>query len=412
MTEHEQPAGWYRTPDPALRDRFARYWDGTAWTDHQIEIDPPAKPTADKKAPLAALTPPKPDSQPTAIRSAGRFTWLPKLIIVLAVALVLSVLAFESLDASGPIGYSLNNETTPANALINPPELRVSRGGQFQKLSMSARQDRLLTRFTDVTWSLEQPLTIELIPAYPGEAGHTFVIDLRQGGANSLNQNWYLRIDVVATDRAFEIEVNQPVASGFQRSREVVQRTTIPRSNERRIVEAIEAEAQERAESIAARQACVREERESRSELIQLTVDLPQRYQSAVNFREIYGTGTVTFDKYRRDMRNLASDMQVHLREAELALDQLPDEIPRQELDEALATYTELRDAWLTFERALRTVRSGPGTTFQDLYPSEAGAIARLELAVPRTATRARTTAGRAIQDSVAAICEERHPMP
>lgn len=412
MTEHEQPAGWYRTPDPALRDRFARYWDGTAWTDHQIEIDPPAKPAAPKKVPPAVLTPPKPDSQPAATRSARRVTWLPKLIIMLAVALVLSVLAFESIDASGPIAYSLSNETTPANALINAPELRVSRGGQFEQLRMSARRHGLLTRFTVVTWSLEEPLTIELIPAYPGEAGHTFVIDLRQGGANTLNQDWYLRVEVVATDQAFEIEVNQPVASGFQRSREVVQRTTIPRSNERRIVEAIEAEAQERAAAIAARQACVREERESQSELTQLTVSLPQRYATSLDSRRIYGTATLTFDEYRRRIRNLAGDMADHLRDAELALDQLPEDVPRRELNDALATYAELRDAWLSFERALRTVRSGPGNTFQDLYPSEAGAIERLELAVPTTAASAQAATGRARRDIVATICEERHPMP
>lgn len=412
MTEHEQPAGWYPTPDPALRDRFARYWDGTAWTDHQIELDPPAKPAAPKKVPPAALTPPKPDSQPAATRSARRFTWLPKTIIALAVALVLSVLAFESIDASGPIGYSLSNETTPANALINAPELRVSRGNQFEQLRMSARRHGFLTRFTVVTWSLQEPLTIELIPAYPGESGHTFVIDLRQGGANTLNQDWYLRVDVVATDQAFEIEINQPVASGFQRSREVVQRTTIPRSNERRIVEALEAEAQERAAAIAARQACVREERESQSELTQLTVSLPQRYATSLDSRRIYGTATLTFDEYRRRIRNLAGDMADHLRDAELALDQLPEDVPRRELNDALATYAELRDAWLSFERALRTVRSGPGNTFQDLYPSEAGAIERLELAVPTTAASAQAATGGARRDIVATICEERHPMP
>ncbi len=436
MTADLRPAGWYRSPDPSRSDRFARYWDGSAWTDHEVEL---GTDLADGESAGAATAndsepehmPSRPHDRPSRSPSASpgaeqqravRLTWLPKAIIAATVALIAGALLVEQLEATGPVGYSLADETTRVNPLVNAPEIQVSRGDQTGQLRMSPRAAGALTRFRDVEWSLNEPLRIELIPAYPGEAGHVVELDLREGGANALNQGWHVRVDVVVTDQTFEVEVSQPTTSGIFRSRQPVHRVTLPRSDERVLFARLTAErelaeaeraalAEESRRIRGERAECIREETAARRDAVAPVLDLGTLYQGSLDRRRIYGTSSLTFPEYRRRITNLANDMRGHVRDAERVLGEQP-QPSGGSFASTVANYDALREAWQAFEVALRTERSGAGRTFQDLYPRESGAIDRGEEALVEALARANTASSSVIRLESTALCESRHPLP
>jgi hypothetical protein len=425
MSEHQQPAGWYPSPEPELRGRFARYWDGERWTDHRIAIDDsPATPgrqaSPTEPAPAAPSAPYDAGAPPTA-PVVRRLTWLPKLAIAIAVAVLVPLFVVERLDATGPFGYSLQNETTANNPLVELPSVRVTIGAVTRDFPLTQTRGGF-SRVGGLTWSLDVPVTVDFVPAFDEEDGHRFVVDLRRGGANGLSDGWTLRVDVVATDSTFEVAISQPVTRGFVRSREVTQRVTLPRSNERMLIAAREAEREREAaarraadearrEAQRARSECQRDESAPRRAAVAPITGLQTLLQGSLDRRRIYSGESITFDEYRRRINNLTSDMRTHLNDAERALANAP--LPSTgEFERHVRDYAALRQAWVDFERALRAPRTVPQLTFQELYPVESGAIERLQDAV-RTSSRATSEAAiRVITSEVRGICESRHPLP
>lgn len=403
----QQPAGWYPSPDPTRRASHARYWDGIRWTEHEMLIEDilgPAEPVANESAAKRPEV-----SGPEIVASGRGRRLLARSAVVLLIAAFVLPLAgawFERANASGPVLFTLEDQTR-WNDVINPPQLVVASGESTDRRTLAVSEDGSFLRIPDLVWTLDAPLRLELVPDYPSEESGQVVIDLYDNGARRLAQGWAVQVRIVATDQAFELIVSQPVVDGIQRSRELVHRSSIPRSNERRLVAVIAAEA----EAIASQQACAREEIASRSDLTQPTVSLSERYQSSVDFREVYGQ-IVEFDTYRRSIRNLASDMQSHLRDAERALERLADDPFRREFDGAIDAYGALRDAWLSAERALQTARSQPGSTLEELYPDEFGTVRRLENEMRTNVSSAKISTTRQIGAIAAAICEELHPLP
>ena len=405
--EGQQPAGWYPSPDRTRRASHARYWDGLLWTEHEMLIEDFLGSAEPAENDSAAEHPEL--SEPEIVASGrGRRLLARSAVVLLIAAFVLPLVGawFERANASGPVIFALEDQTR-WNDVINPPQLVVVSGQATDRRTLAVSEDGSFLRIPNLLWTLDAPLRVELIPSYPSEESGPVVIDLYENGARRLAQGWAVQVRIVATDQAFEIMVSQPVVDGIQRSRELVHRSSIPRSNERRLVAVIAAET----DAIAAQQACVREEVASRSDLTQPTVNLSERYQSSVDFRDVYGR-IVEFDTYRRSIRNLASDMQAHLRDAERALERLADDTLRREFDEAIEAYGALRDAWLSAERALQTVRSQPGSTFEELYPDESGAVRRLENEMRANVSSARISTTRQIGAIAAAICGELHPLP
>lgn len=409
----EQPAGWYPSPDPARRASHARYWDGTRWTDHEVLVEDvlegalgggPGDAPGDTVAAQDA----------TATGPGGGRQLLARLavaLLVVAVALPPLGTWLERAGARGPVVVGLEDATS-WNRLINPPDIVVRSGPGTHRRQLTVRADGAFVVVPNVEWTLDERLLLDLVPLYPSEEQGRVVLDLRENGARRLGQGWPVRVLVVATDTTFEIEISQPVVRGIQRSREVVHRSSVPRSNEGRLAAAVEAEERARADAIALRQACERELREEWTERTAPTGQLQLRYVLALEEREIYGTGTITFDEYRRRIRNVASDMQEHLREAERGLEGLPASLPLADLDDNVMVYAALREAWLDFERALRTVRTGPGATFQSLYPTEAGAIERFERELDVTSGHLGNTIVQAIADAASSACAALHPLP
>jgi hypothetical protein len=425
MTEHQQPAGWYPTPEPELRGRFARYWDGERWTDHRIAIDDaPAAPDHRPSPSTPAPAPPSAHGDADLPRTGPvvrRLTWLPKLAIAVAVAVLVPLFVIEGLDATGPFGYSLQNETTANNPLVELPSVRVTIGAVTRDFPLTQTGGGF-SRVGGLTWSLDVPVTVEFVPAFDVEEGHTFVVDLRGGGANGLSDGWVLRVDVVATDSTFEVGINQPVTSGFVRSREVTQRVTLPRSNERMLSAAREAERERaaaarraadeaRREAQRARSECERDESAPRRTAVAPITGLQTLLQGSLDRRRIYSGESMTFDEYRRRINNLTSDMRTHLNDAERALATAP-QPSTGEFERHVRDYAALRQAWIDFERALRSPRTGPQQTFQELYPVESGAIERLQDAVSTSSRAASEAAIRVITSEVRGICESRHPLP
>ena len=416
--EGEQPAGWYPSPDPTRRVTHARYWDGSRWTDHEILVETALNPeqTSADSAPASDDAPPAvPADSPIAPAATGvgrgLLARLAVALLIVAVALPAVAVWLESADASGPVVFILEDETV-RNGVITAPDLLVTSGDVTARRRLHIRQDGTFTILPDVKWSLDESLEIELIPSYPTEASGRVVLQLRENGARRLGNGWPVRIRIVATDRAFDVQVSQPVVRGIQRSREVVHQSSIPRSDERALIAAIQEETRERNDALAARRACLRDERDTLTELATPATRLASRYESVLDAQRIYSTGTITFDEYRRRIRNLASDIQGHVRDAERLLAELPEPVVGPELTSAAATYATLREAWLDFERALRTIRSVPGETFQSLYPVESGAIDRLESDLSSISASANVETSRRISEFATTVCEERHPLP
>jgi hypothetical protein len=419
MTDHQQPAGWYPSPEPDFRGRFARYWDGERWTDHRIAIDDtPAGPGHQSTPTAPTPAPPSSDDADAGSDPVGRrHIWLLRLAIALAIAVLVPLFLIERLDATGTFGYSLRNETTGTNPLVNAPSARVTIGETTREFRLTPTGTGF-SRVGGLTWSLDAPITVEFVPAFDAEEGHRFLVDLRRGGANALSDGWNVRVDVVATDSTFEVAISQPVTRGFVRSREVTQRVTLPRSNERMLIAAREAEREREAaarraadEAQRARSECERDESASRRTEVAPITGLQTLLQGSLDRRRIYSGESMTFDEYRMRISNLTSDMRTHLNDAERALATAP-QPSTGEFERHVRDYAALRQAWVDFERALRSPRTGPQQSFQELYPVESGAIERLQDAV-RTSSRAASEAAiRVIALEVRGTCASRHPLP
>ena len=425
VADQQQPAGWYPSPEPELSGRFARYWDGARWTNHQVELhDALTSPVVEPTTEPAAF-PPEPSGDAGEPTLSGppaprRFIWLARLAIAVIFALLMSLFVVERVDASGPLGYSLANETTNVNPLANRPRLRLTSGEVTREFPIAQTAGRL-SQVGGISWSLDEPLIVEFIPAFEAEESHRVVVDLRRDGASALNAGWFVRVDVVATNGSFEIEISQPVASGLFRSRQVSHRISLPRSNERMLIAALEAEQEREAERrrVAdearrevqrAKAECEREESATRRAAVAPITGLQGLLQESLNRRGIYGTGTITFDDYRRRINNLTSDMQAHLNTAERALSE--PQPATGEFERVIRDYSALRQAWVDFERALRSPRPGRQRTFKDLYPIESDAIERLEERVRDAALAASSASSRVITSEVRGLCESRHPLP
>jgi hypothetical protein len=113
------PAGWYS--DPAGSGQL-RWWDGTRWTEHVHPV-PDAAAAAPGLAPATSETSPTNETDTTAPRGAGAYTWYIWAIVLLP---LLSVIAFGFFDLRGYMLRSVNmsmDRTSPlaGMALLTDP---------------------------------------------------------------------------------------------------------------------------------------------------------------------------------------------------------------------------------------------------------------------------------------------------
>ena len=228
-------AGWY--PDPRDAERL-RWWDGTAWTearrDRAVLAPPtptgrvatdPAPPTGPPPPTGQRFDPSPPIAEPTAVeleaaatehagRERRRRTWIPRLVILVALAAIGSSLALGGFDAGGGIAYRVTDRTV-LNPLSGPVTLWVSGAdGIPARARIAPDTDRPLTRMPSGRWTLDEPLRIT-IDAPDRDADLDVEVDLRVAGATFLNEGWNVVVELVITDTEIDVRVTQPTTRGL-----------------------------------------------------------------------------------------------------------------------------------------------------------------------------------------------------
>lgn len=221
-------AGWYADPQD---EAHLRWWDGSTWTSARRprEASPP-----EPVGVAHAASPPPPTGSPieafregdalTAVANqvaaveAGsprrRPTWVPRLVILVAVALMGFAFALSTVDAAGPVLYRVVDETE-RNPLGSSIALRVSGTNELTNPVLIGRGDRALTRIASGRWSLNEPMRLIVESPYPGDGTLETELDLRVAGASFLNDGWNVVVELVVTDTAIEIRVSQPRTRGL-----------------------------------------------------------------------------------------------------------------------------------------------------------------------------------------------------
>lgn len=413
------PPGWFPSPDPEHAGRFARYWDGSRWTEHLVEIDattssgPPRQPSPSVRPP--APSPPEaaaPDRQQDEDGQPRRRRWtrIPLVVLVLGVLVLGAALLVETIPADGPVGYSLTDETS-RNRIVNLPSVRASVGTVSHSSSLTPRTDQALTRIGGVRWNRSETLTIEFVPFYPEEQGTTIAIDVRGNGTNAFAQDRFVRIDVVARDDVFEITVRQPILRGTDVVQQVVHEESVRRGNEAAL-----------AARFAARQAAEREALEQRaeceaSETMLLAsaaapiLELERQIEEIFERLGIFSQESISLDRWLRNLRTLVNELRADNRAASDALDlltgPLADVAVLSGLIEAHERHTE---AWETYRERLEAASRIPGRElrFDDEF---------IEIATSRDLVTTRRLAAemevtRIFVAETRRTCEARHPLP
>ena len=197
MTEHQQPAGWYPSPDPDRRDRFARYWDGERWTSREIPIETSPDAAASK-------------TEPPRGGAARRLARLAKLAIVVTVAALASLFVIYLLDTQGPMGYTFEQRASGVATLAQAPQLSVGSGSERTTITPFTTPGPGLSRIPDARWTLNEPLVLEWTSGAQGEVPQTFLIDLRDGGANVFARDRFVRVEITINDTDTHLRVWQP----------------------------------------------------------------------------------------------------------------------------------------------------------------------------------------------------------
>ena len=369
------PPGWYPSPDPADEGRFARFWDGSAWTTHRSPIpDLPLVPGTSQPGPLAtAETRPMDRDRLERTPPPRRLTWIPRLVLVLVIGILGTLLVIERLDASGPIAYSLTDTTTARNPLLGRPFLEVMVGDARVRTPMQAQSETRFSRVGQLQWTIDGPITLVFTQAYPDQPSHSHTFDLRGGGANVFNDTWMLRFEIVATDTDFILEINQPVARGFRLSREVVHRAVVPRLDERRLA-AIHGV--DRSGLTARYSQCITEESQRVAELVGPITGLAARFAASEELHGIYGSDRVTRQEYARRVGDLVTDARRHILDARRAVSELEAPLSDlREIDDVIEAHSRLVDAWELFRDALLRREPQQGRSFEEIYPEESSAM-------------------------------------
>jgi hypothetical protein len=310
---------------------------------------------------------------------------------VLAVGFLGALLVIERLDASGPIAYALTDETTARNPVLGSPVLEVIVGDARVRTPMQARPGTRSLPVGRLRWTLDGPIAVVLTQAYPDQPGHSHTFDLRSGGANVFNDTWTLRVEVVATDTEFILQIDQPVARGLRLSREVVHRAVIPRADEASLARIHGVDRSGRTDRLSL---CVAEESQRVAELVGPITGLAARLAASEDLHGIYGSDPMTRQEYARRVGDLLTDARGHILDARRALSGLDAPLSDlSEIDDAIEAHSGLVDAWELFQDALLGREPRQGLTFEEIYPVEAAAMDE--------ALRRRSAADEALRDAL-----------
>lgn len=217
----------------------------------------------------------------------------------------------------------------------------------------------------------------------------------------------------MATDRAFEVTVTQPVARGVMLSPQVVHRIILPRGDEARLMERraarLEAEARVRAERVT----CASELRTDLRSGVGPTLDLLDLLEEAGQRRGLFSGESVEVRALARAVGGLVSEARGHAADAERALATLDGPLAvLPELRTLLDAHDALVTAWDGYRVALERLAAQQGIPGGDPLASETDELSlRYGIAVQMQFDAERAVE-EAIGPAVERACAARHPLP
>jgi serine/threonine protein kinase len=146
--------------------------------------------------------------------------------------LATAVLIVGRAGASGPVEYTVVDNSTRANVVVSEPVVRLRSGSQEATLSLKDKPSTR-TQVDELVWSTDHPLIIDYLPGFANDESTTLRIDLSALGNNRMTRGWRTLLDVQIFDDLVQLTVRAPETRlVFLRGRDVAEDVRLERQNE------------------------------------------------------------------------------------------------------------------------------------------------------------------------------------
>lgn len=334
-----------------------------------------------------------------------------------AAALAAAFLVVGGAIASGPVEYTVVDNSTPANQVLSEPVVRIRSASQVAEFSLKFKP-ATTRRITGLEWSTAHPLIVEYVPGFANDEPASLQVDMAALGNNLITRGWRTEVNVQIFDEYVQIAVRAPeTRQTFFRRRTTLHDVRLARQNE---AEYLRLAAQQLFEAqVVARNAHA----DCASELIRETnvrmapiLDLLRVYNESLTANRLNQGGTFSEATFRSRISGLLSDMDSHIRltRGRQLSDGWVDFESTKRVAEALAgtmiAHQELEVAWSRYRLALFELRpcSRAYCSYKDLYPGEDRAVENARVRLFASVDEARGAIGR----EAFASCEALHPIP
>lgn len=334
-----------------------------------------------------------------------------------AAVLAAAVFVVGGADASGPIVYTVVDNSTTTNPILSEPVVRLRSASQVAEFSLKDKP-ATATRVTDLEWSTAHPLIVEYVPGFANDEPASIQVDMAALGNNLLTRGWRARLDVQISDEYVRIAISAPeTRQTFVRSQTTVHNVQIERQNEGEYLRQVAQQLREA--RVAARNART----ECSNDLIQETnvrmapiLSLYSTYSQSLRDNRLNQGGTFSEATFRSRISGLLSDMESHRRltRGRQLSDRWVDFSSANRVAEALAgalmAHQEVEIAWGRYRLALFEVRpcSQGSCFYSDLYPGENRAVENAASSLRVAVSEARG----AIAREASKTCEALYPIP
>ena len=334
-----------------------------------------------------------------------------------AAALAVAFFVVGGADASGPVDYSVVDNSTPTNQVLSEPVVRLRSASQVAEFSLKDKP-ATTTRVTGLEWSTAHPLILEYVPGFANDEPASLQVDMAALGNNLMTRGWRTQVDVRIFDEYVQITIRAPeTQQTFLRSRTVVHDVRLERQNEAEHLRLVARQLHEaRAAARSARSACTNELIRETNVRMAPILDLHRVYNASLTANRLNQGGTFSEATFRSRISGLLSDMDTHVRRTQgrnlsngWVNSASTDRVIRA-LWEVRQAHQELETAWSRYRLALFEVRPcNRGSCFyKDLYPGEVRAVDNAESRLFAAVNEARSVISR----EAFVTCEILHPIP
>jgi serine/threonine protein kinase len=331
--------------------------------------------------------------------------------------LATAVLIVGRADASGPVEYTIVDNSTPANAIVSEPVVRLRSGSQDVTLSLKDKPSTR-TRVDGIVWSTEDPLVVDYVPGFANDESTSLRVELSALGNNRMTRGWRTLLDVQIFDDHVQLTVRAPETRlVFLPRMGVAEVVRLERQNETEYLRMVAIQLREaQAAARSARSQCAQSLIRTTESRFRPLFDLYTKYQSSLTANRLNQGGTFNEAAFRSRITGLLSDMGVHqgLTRGVRLPDGFADPFPVADaFASALVAHSSLESAWSSYRIALLAERLRNTCTssfcyYKDIYPGEVRAVENAEERLSIAVSQARGALGREAN----ATCEALHPIP